>query len=236
MSRNEWEEGTLQLSQIGYRKLTTELFAAVNAMREEDFSTLERLRKAILEAGKGSRGRDWGALFDEQMEKTDAINSWGYASTYRKPVFEFHTMQTWDARSKLVETRDPATGKLSTHAPKAVKKSDFAPLSTRSTKSLSAGEGTISFDPANRLVRWHVSKNNHACRDARDSKVGQAFWKALGKVEWTRGTGGVIVGNDEYNSDDRSNGGGANYATGRFGPLGAEDRPRSKAPSFGLSR
>src|SRR5690606_40658386 len=41
---------------------------------------------------------------------------------------------------------------------------------------------------------------------------GKAFENALRKVMWVRGTGGKLVGNDEYNRDSRYEGGGANYA------------------------
>jgi hypothetical protein len=40
-----------------------------------------------------------------------------------------------------------------------------------------------------------------------------------GKIDWTRGTGGVIVGNNEYNDGDGV-GDGANYIVEGFGPLG----------------
>jgi hypothetical protein len=63
-----------------------------------------------------------------------------------------------------------------------------------------------------------VPSNNHACETARRHPVAAAFFAALGRVRWTRGSGGEIVGNDEYNRDVDYEGGGANYVVDRYGP------------------
>lgn len=78
----------------------------------------------------------------------------------------------------------------------------------------------LVLDEKTRTVRWVVPENNHAVDFAWRHPMGKAFENALRKVRWVRGTGGKLVGNDEYNRDSRYEGGGANYVTRRYGPLG----------------
>jgi hypothetical protein len=81
-------------------------------------------------------------------------------------------------------------------------------------------EATITLDHKARTVTWDVGENNHACESARAHPMGEAFFKALGRITWTRGSGGKIVGNDEYNRHEGrgEEGGGGNYVTAEYGP------------------
>ena len=60
--------------------------------------------------------------------------------------------------------------------------------------------------------------------------MGQVFFGELAKVRWTRGTGSVFTGNDEYNQDASYEGGGANYVTTAYGPVGAAEAPAKCQP------
>jgi len=79
------------------------------------------------------------------------------------------------------------------------------------------GEAGIGFSKKEHSVTWSVFENNHACDTAKVLPESHLLFIMLGEVEWTRGSGGVIVGNDEYNRDDYNEGGGGNYVKMTFG-------------------
>lgn len=87
-----------------------------------------------------------------------------------------------------------------------------------------SGDTSITVSRADRTVFWQVSENNRAVECAHEHPMGVAFFDILGSVRYTRGSGGVIVGNDEYNRDSVEVDGGGNYETCRFGP----ERKRKK--------
>lgn len=89
---------------------------------------------------------------------------------------------------------------------------------------LDCGESSIAFD--GRTLVWAVGENNHARDYGRAHPIARALFAALDRVTWTRGSGGDIVGNDEYNRDNRDSGGGGNYVLNRYGP---ERAPRGRS-------
>jgi hypothetical protein len=82
---------------------------------------------------------------------------------------------------------------------------------------------SIDFEAKTRTVRWGVSENNHAVEEARSHPVGRAFFKALGAIQWTRGTGGYLKYTSEYDVD------GDDFRhepriTTPYGPIGDKER------------
>jgi hypothetical protein len=76
----------------------------------------------------------------------------------------------------------------------------------------------IEFDPKRQTVHWSVGENNHAYGKAHAEASPTQFFRMLAAVNWVRGTGGEIAGNDEYNRDNSHSGGGANYTNFCYGP------------------
>lgn len=219
MSRNEWEEGKFKLSAVEFRKLSNSFYEKLNALREADRQTLTSVRTAVMVAAKGKRGVDWVALFDAEIEKSrPRPDLSGYGSSFNTRTHALNTIDEFQAKTLLVTEYDEKTRKWTSHSPRSVKKGDFSSVSVRSMPTVRMPDATILFDPKKRTVLWSVEENNHACDRARENPVAKAFFSLLGAVSWTRGTGGEIVGNDEYNQDSRDGGGGGNYSKLNYGP------------------
>ena len=79
------------------------------------------------------------------------------------------------------------------------------------------GECGVGFNSKEHSVGWSVFENNHACESAHAKPESKLLFRLLGNINFTRGSGGVIVGNDEYNRDDYNEGGGGNYTKITYG-------------------
>jgi hypothetical protein len=86
---------------------------------------------------------------------------------------------------------------------------------------------TITLNRKTRTIRYDVGENNHAREHADATALGKAWHKAMADVRWTRGTGGVLLGNDEYQREagEYSVGGGGSYVVEAYGYLGAAEAP-----------
>lgn len=217
MSHYDWEEGSIVLSTkelAAFRKAAAEHY---NKALLADFEQLGKLAAALKLAGKGKRGFDFRAALSTELTRTVRV-AWEGTSA----VWKFKLLDDDDAA--IMGLLLDKAGKLVT-----LKKSAFKLASVRSDMAYppqhcpAYTDGSFHFDAAKRTVTWCVSEGNHACERARESHMGRFFFSYLKKVVWTRGTGGVIVGNDEYNRDDREYGGGANYTKDHFGPRGAAE-------------
>lgn len=83
---------------------------------------------------------------------------------------------------------------------------------TSSTNSWTVGGGaSITLDGRN--LRWEVRNNDRSVERAHAHPLGATLFRQLDRITWTRGTGGELIGNDEYNQDNQDSGGGANYVT-----------------------
>ena len=79
----------------------------------------------------------------------------------------------------------------------------------------------MSFDRDTNTVRWSTSENRGAVDRAHDSVAGTAFFDRLKTLKWTRNTGGVIMGNNEYASEE----GIGDSCHAAYGPIGAATEP-----------
>lgn len=235
MSKNCWEHGTLIFSAAEFSRFRKTFNALVTNARAEDYANALRLYDALKLKGKGVRNANWPVLFSELAQQTTTTIRFGWDATVK--LFAFKVVPTYRVRDQMVYRKVPNTERKYSHepafleqpcAPRKPKRGDFPAVKSSEHQFFVIDDqgyeaATIRFDVKARTVTWWVEENNHAVERARESWLALEFFRLLRDVKWTRGTGGVLTGNDEYNEDTREAGGGANYITARYGPRGERE-------------
>lgn len=212
MSRNDEEEGVIKLPSAAFAAVRK---AAQKASEEERAAVLQQFTEAYELAPAP-------ALKDEA-----AFRWWGHTQTLG---FGLYAKPKWPLLNShlgftMLRGMRGTGGKL-----KKPRAAFLGPAPTNRTTTFCSEGGTLHFDPAQKTVEWSVDRNNRAVEDARSTPLFAAFQMALGQVRWTRGTGGVIYGTDEYHEDANKFGGQGGYVTGAYGPVGAEEEPSRFEP------
>tara|TARA_Y100001970_G_scaffold285306_1_gene404631 strand:+ start:1242 stop:1871 length:630 start_codon:yes stop_codon:yes gene_type:complete len=199
MSKYEWERGTIKIPSTEWKSFKTKILTIANKIIERDYNLARKLYERIMKEGEDIRAFNYkNALrIAMQQENTHYDSSW----RIEKSMFPFQA-----------ERRKPLKPK----------KKNFKSATNRTESLKLNGEATISFDNTMKTVTWNVPENNHAVEEAHEHLLGKALFTALGSVTWKRNSGGVLIGNNEYNKGDSMEGEGANYITAAYGPLGAK--------------
>lgn len=226
MSKNEWEHGTIVLPSSEFAKVRQAMQQADTTHKEKVFELTQEFWKGLTRKQQTDPAeyREAGRKFfaDRYREERRYGGYGDYGSSASRRADDESVNSALGDFSEVTEMR------YGQSKPARVLKSDMRFPSNRTT-SFYAG-GHVSFDKENNTVTWDVDENNHAVERARADPKAAAFFDAISKVAWTRGTGGVFTGNDENCRDDEYEGGGANYVTDAYGPVGAEASPTHCRP------
>jgi hypothetical protein len=214
MSRNEWQNGTIILPSAAVAPLRKTLRDAANAHAANVLAL-------CLSQWNGPLGKTTSVrLFNERLRNiTITPNGWGrgtekvISDAYQ--VLDDLTRGTWNGKGFTV---------VRPRTPRATDVDKVAPRANTRTTTFSGDDWHVAID-GSRLI-WSVSDNNHSIERAHEHPVVVALFRALNAIKWTRATGGTIVGNDEYNQESREAGGGQNYISETFGPIGEEAQAR----------
>jgi hypothetical protein len=224
MSKYGWEKGTLKIPGNEWKRVRDAIVEGHNKRQDTLFALATELH-ARLVAIKGAKG---SAGIQGEISTVLRADSGSYSVMKRLE----QAGDDWDVL-KAVRKFDTATKKTTLTVPK---KKDFAHVPFTKAEDLSYDDFGISFDHKEKSIRWSVQDNNHSVERARDHEMGRLFFKVMDSVKWVRCTGGQINGNDEYNRDSEYEGGGGNYVTARYGPLGGDKvGVKAKARSYGFS-
>jgi hypothetical protein len=198
MSCYNWERGSIVIPSKEWAKFKKGLVAAYADIIEGQFAKAKQVYDRLMAKAKGRR--KIGTLEWEEWLRAFDLSEHDYEKVTN--VLDFGLL---------------LNGKK--NRPRRPLKKDFPFPNGKTTRFPVGWEGLVSLsDNKARTVHWSTGENNRAVEDAHGSRMGQAFFRLLGRITWTRGSGGQLVGNDEYNREDDYEGGGANYVTATYGP------------------
>ena len=217
MSCYEWERGTIKLSVKEYNRVKKAFIGELKAAQEKAYQNAVKLYDRILAEMKGKRSVDTYSIYSDVRDlKVANHDRWGPSYT------------EIDLDSEGIFYNTCLNKESHTKKPLKPKKKDYFPKIDRKRVGFSNGDFDISFNDDSKSVYWNVGENNHAKDHAHGHPVAKAIFSLLSGVKWTRGTGGTILSNDEYNQDsgDDYEGGGGSYVTMTFG--GEKDKAKER--------
>jgi len=210
MSKYEWESGTVRLPSKDWAKFRTGLLKAWN---ERELGRLEKAKVAhakLTAAIKGKRGSTRATALKAAVVARFTRNE--YCSLNRRTF-----PKEIDSEVQEMIVTQKGYGDNAIYTLKGLpKKKDLKLYPTSKDAEIHCDDGYVAFRNATKTLVWEVSENNHAREHAHEHWFAKLVFAALNKITWTRNSGGTIVGNDEYNRDNRESGGGGNYTTMEF--------------------
>jgi hypothetical protein len=212
MSCYNWESGTIKLPSKDWAKFRTGLLKAWNKHETDRLEKAKRAHKALTEALKGKRGSKRVKALKEAVEARFTRRK--YCSLNQR-----HINEDVDYEVREMVVTASGWGRERTYTLKGLpKKKDLKLFATSKDAEMHLGDAYVKFVNKTKTLVWSVSENNRAVEHAHEHWFAKLIFEALGKITWTRGSGGTLVGNDEYNRDAgrEYEGGGGNYVTREF--------------------
>jgi hypothetical protein len=232
MSCYNWERGEIRIPNSQWAKFRTNLLKEWNARQEKNLAEAKKAHAVLKAAGKGKRGENRISAMREALAKFagGSLNDWGH--------FTAPTTVRWSGGFRIEDKNQEASDSyyrltrllLPQHRDAKLqgvpKKKDFPFVQLTKDARILLPDAQVTFCNSSKTVDWFVDENNRAVERANDHWFAHKLFGALERMQWTRNSGGTVVGNDEYNRDDCSVGGGGNYVTKRYGPIGQESLRR----------
>lgn len=207
MSCYEWQRGSVKIPASEWSTFKKSVLGAYNKIVKRDFALAVNAYNYLKVSAKGRRNYRYKQNLVLKLQEANL---------------------NWDSYNRIELSMFPLTETRTT--PLKPKKKDFK-LVNNQTEYIDLDEFGIGISNKNKTLYWEVTENNHAVDRAHNHPVTIAVFAALNNVNWKRNSGGIIVANDEYNRQDDGPGGGGNYVTHAYGPLGEN----LKTFKFGLT-
>ena len=230
MSNYNWARGSVKIPAKYYPKVRD---AVIEAHNGRQTFLLKRAGEVydLLKKSKIKRGTDKRALVEDDYAREEVFGRYSALDRLLDKL-------DYSEVELIAESLFPTTYKDGTrveskrmHKPK---KKDF-PLANSRTKQIDDGgygDIYIGFDNKTRTISFGCAENNRAQERFLEHRLYSVLKRALDRVEWTRSTGGKLLGNDEYSRDSYEEGAGGNYVLQEWSKE-ASNRRRKARSSYG---
>lgn len=232
MSCYGWERGQITLPSAEVAGLKAVLRDYVNALHAEVRAEAVRVHKDVFKSTRSE------SLYQQRFAEWQRA-AWASPSPSNGMRVTSSESRRTLVRTLVAEVLNPACRGGAINQPTVADVDRVVARATNRTATFPVisgrghREASVSFN--GRVVTWDVPENNHSVDNARESEAAGLFFAALGRVKWTRGTGGAIWGNNEYNEGEHGYGRGPDYMGDTFGPLGeAATVAKYRAQGFDL--
>jgi hypothetical protein len=182
----DWEQGIIKIPAPQMPRFRTEVVKIYNYNETHERDIACNAFHGLKALAKGQRNFDYIAALEETLPGSSSSAAALETAIWHTPRTAAALGLTWYNRTKL-------------HYPGQ----RFEMFTIRNTDTLHRDGWRITFLRDIRMVCWDVVEGHSACAKAHDDRFVQSFFKLLDKVDWVRGTGGEILGNDTYNSLSR---------------------------------
>ncbi|WP_415912539.1 hypothetical protein [Neptuniibacter sp. QD37_11] len=181
MSKYEWETAEYTLPSAAMVPFRKAVVGAHNEYLTMLFTKSARAVENVKATHKGRRNVDWHQVVKNELTRLlDNDQSIELAShLFRDSLFIAGNKRPLKPQKKQIPLKKISSPNV----------------------SIEVGEANITICTDKRTIRWHIPENNHAVDHAMEHFVFQAVLNALGRVKWTRTTGGQRWGSDEYAQD-----------------------------------
>lgn len=209
MSVHQAESGTIQLPSDQATAVRHRFVERHNLISEKAWTAA----KNTWDHATSAQRKDSQHLRDNlEAILTPRYNSW----SYRQPEDSAAKVEALRRAESLLGIDEYSYGST----PRAPQKKNL-PVAGKTQTRFDGPFGSATFDTKKNTLEWEAD-GNHGVEEAHAEWVWEAMHAELDKVRWTRGSGGVINGDDEYRPEPRASAG--------FGPVGLKDAPEVTKP------
>lgn len=221
-----WEHGTIELPSAEVAGIKRALRTASNELREAVKERAESIHREVMDK-RSTRSVD-------RYRETLREIQYGDSGPYRRQLSDrdLTVQATAGSVIHLVldvdgKVRKPTDADIERVLPKATNRTTVFPV----ISPMGHSEASISIE--GRTLTWDVPENNHSTDEAERSVLYGVLFGALDRIEWTRGSGGTIWGNNEYNESGNSpHGRGPDYVVREYRYLSAKEKAERNASMY----